>query len=344
MDAVAAGLYVCTVRRLRHLVLPALLAIAGLALPGGARAAPDDVTVMTFNVWLGGDVVDFGKVGEVISRSGADIVGLQEAEGNTRRIAASAGWPYWSDRLHVVSRFPLIDPPEARGRYVLAQIRPGQVFALGNVHLTSDPYGPDAVQDGRTLAAGAAAGAHHAPAGDPRRAGRAAAGAAGGHPDASDRRLQHALAPRLDARGRRAARPGPLPGAVAGDRGDRRGGVPGRLPRDPSRPGRRAGHHLDVWHAVPAPRARPAVDRIDMVHASRGLQVLDSGIAGPPGTPDVTWPVDPYPSDHRAVAATVRLTPAAPGNLVSVIERRVTRGARSPSATQPRAARPRTGS
>ena len=34
---------------------------------------------------------------------------------------------------------------------MLAQIRPGQVFALGNVHLTSDPYGPDAVQDGRTL-------------------------------------------------------------------------------------------------------------------------------------------------------------------------------------------------
>ena len=106
---------------------------------------------MTFNVWLGGDVVDFGKVGEVIRSSGADIVGLQEAEGNTRRIAQSVGWPYWSDRLHVVSRYPLIDPPAAHGRYVLAQIRPGQVFALGNVHLTSDPYGPDAVQDGRTL-------------------------------------------------------------------------------------------------------------------------------------------------------------------------------------------------
>ena len=68
---------------------------------------------------------------------------------------------------------------------------------------------------------------------------------------------------------------------------------------------------------TPFPRLAPdvAVDRIDMVHASAGIQVLDSGIAGPPGTPDVTWPVDPYPSDHRAVAATVRLTPAAPGNL-----------------------------
>ena len=107
---------------------------------------------MTFNVWLGGDVVDFGKVIETIQASGADIVGLQEPEGNTRRIAAALGWPYWSDRLHVVSRYPLIDPPEARGEYVLAQIRPGEVFALANVHLTSDPYGPYAVRDGRPLA------------------------------------------------------------------------------------------------------------------------------------------------------------------------------------------------
>jgi hypothetical protein len=48
---------------------------------------------------------------------------------------------------------------------------------------------------------------------------------------------------------------------------------------------------------TPFPRLAPdvAVDRIDMIHASAGIRVLDSGIAGPPGTPDVTWPVDPYP-------------------------------------------------
>lgn len=89
-------------RRLKHLVLPVLAAAAGLAAPAAAHAQ-DDVTVMTFNVRLGGEVVDFGKVREVIRSSGADIVGLQEAEGNTRRIARSVGWPYWSDRLHVVS-------------------------------------------------------------------------------------------------------------------------------------------------------------------------------------------------------------------------------------------------
>ena len=113
---------------------------------------PVDVRVMTFNIWLGGDVVDFAKVVEAIRRARADIVGLQEAEGNTRRIAEALHWPYWSDRLHVVSRFPLIDPPEAHGEYVLAQVRPGQVFALANEHLTSDPYGPYLVRSGRSLA------------------------------------------------------------------------------------------------------------------------------------------------------------------------------------------------
>ena len=35
---------------------------------------------------------------------------------------------------------------------MLAQVAPGRVFALANVHLTSDPYGPYLVRDGRSLA------------------------------------------------------------------------------------------------------------------------------------------------------------------------------------------------
>ncbi len=131
----------------------ALLVVVLLAAAAPARAqAPTEVRVMTFNIWLGGDVVDSGSVIRAIQGAHADIVGLQEAEGNTRKIAQALGWPYWSDRLHVVSRYPLIDPPVARGEYVLAQISPGRVFALANVHLTSDPYGPYLVRDGRSLA------------------------------------------------------------------------------------------------------------------------------------------------------------------------------------------------
>jgi hypothetical protein len=35
---------------------------------------------------------------------------------------------------------------------VLAHVKPGQVFALANEHLTSDPYGPYLVRSGRSLA------------------------------------------------------------------------------------------------------------------------------------------------------------------------------------------------
>jgi len=41
----------------------------------------------------------------------------------------------------------------------------------------------------------------------------------------------------------------------------------------------------------PFPRraANEVIDRIDFVHASRGVQVVDSGIVGPSGTPDVSF-------------------------------------------------------
>jgi hypothetical protein len=104
-------------------LLALLVALAGTT-PATAQqpgvptpaATPARVRVMTFNIWLGGDVVDFGKVIDAITAARADIVGLQEAEGNTRRTAEALHWPYWCDRLHVVSRFPLIDPARGEGR------------------------------------------------------------------------------------------------------------------------------------------------------------------------------------------------------------------------------------
>jgi endonuclease/exonuclease/phosphatase family metal-dependent hydrolase len=315
-------------RPLTRLAVAAALALAAalpLAAPASARE-PTDVRVMTFNIWLGGDVVDFDKVVEVIERSGADIVGLQEAEGNTRRIAEALDWPYWSDRLHVVSRFPLIDPPRAHGQYVLAQIRPGQVFALGNVHLTSDPYGPYAVRDGRSL-----------------------------RQVLKIERTTRLPEIRAELRALRPALRAHIPTLMTGDFN-----TPSHLDWTPAVDAVRADVRYPVaWPVTralagagfqdafrtvhPDPVAVPGitwtfgypfprlnrnevVDRIDLIQASARIQVLDAGIAGPPGTRDVTVPVDPYPSDHRAVFATVRLTPAAPGNFVSVLQRRVVRG------------------
>ena len=336
-------MYGCGVRHLGHLVLPVLVAIAVLAAPVPARAQ-DDVKVMTFNVWLGGDVVDFGKVGEVIRDSGADIVGLQEAEGNTRRIAEAAGWPYWSDRLHVVSRYPLIDPPEARGRYVLAQIRPGQVFALGNVHLTSDPYGPDAVQAGRSL----------------RQVLRLERSTRLPEIRAALRGLRPAL---------RAGVPTLLTGdfntpshldwtpAAVGIREQVRYAVPWPVTQAIAAAGFRDAYratHPDpvaapgiTWtFGTPFPRLPPdlAVDRIDMIHASAASRCSTAASRGRPGprtSPGPSTRIRPTtaPSPPRCGSRPRRpATSCRSSTGASRAERR------SPSATRPRAARARTGS
>jgi hypothetical protein len=47
-----------------------------------------DLRVMSFNIEWGGAKISFANTVEVIRLSGADIVGIQEAEGNLKRLAA----------------------------------------------------------------------------------------------------------------------------------------------------------------------------------------------------------------------------------------------------------------
>jgi endonuclease/exonuclease/phosphatase family metal-dependent hydrolase len=108
--------------------------------------------VMSFNIEWGGTHVRFESVVDAIRASGADIVGVQEAEGNLQRLAADLGWSY-DLRSYVVSRYRVIDPPGADGRYAYVEIRPGQAVAIANVHLPSDPYGPEWVKERRTAQA-----------------------------------------------------------------------------------------------------------------------------------------------------------------------------------------------
>ena len=125
-----------------------LLAIA--ACSSGITNFGDEKTsvrVMTFNIEWGGDHVSFDNVIETIRLSEADVVGIQEAEGNLDRLASGLGWHY-DRRNYTVSRYPLLDPPGADGRYVLVEVTPGRVMALANLHLPSDPYGADLVRDG----------------------------------------------------------------------------------------------------------------------------------------------------------------------------------------------------
>ena len=106
---------------------------------------------MDFNIEYGGDEVDFDKIIEAIKLADPDVVALEEAEGNTQKVADALGWPYASTRTQVISTLPIIDPPGADGRYVFIEIKPGAVVAVSNVHLPSDPYGPYDVRDGKTV-------------------------------------------------------------------------------------------------------------------------------------------------------------------------------------------------
>lgn len=62
----------------KFLLRPFVLILFGLlAVPAAAQSVYDEpvtLSVMTFNIWLGGDTVDFGKVVEAVQRAGADIV------------------------------------------------------------------------------------------------------------------------------------------------------------------------------------------------------------------------------------------------------------------------------
>lgn len=106
--------------------------------------------VMSFNIEWGGALISFDNVVKAIQLADADVVGIQEAEGNLQRLANELGWHY-DLQNYVISKHPLIDPPGADGRYVYVEVEPGKIIAIANVHLPSDPYGPDAVRDGATL-------------------------------------------------------------------------------------------------------------------------------------------------------------------------------------------------
>lgn len=290
-----------------------------------AEVGATTLNVMTFNIWLGGGLVDFSKVVEAIQKADADVVGLQEAAGHTQELADRLGW-YAEPRLHVISRFPIISPPQAQGSYVYLQIAPGQVVAMANVHLPSDPYGPELVRDGSTLAEVLA--------------------------NEQDTRVS-ALDPLLPV-WKKVIDSG-MPLFVTGDFNS-----PSHLDWTPATVGAlpqmkypvawpaglavegigmvdtfRAAHPDPVvdpgrtWtYGYPYPRIRPdeVVDRIDFVYASTGSTVTKSRVVGQPGTPDVDVAVDPYPSDHRSVVSTVVVTPAEPPLFVSVEQVRVERG------------------
>jgi endonuclease/exonuclease/phosphatase family metal-dependent hydrolase len=301
----------------------AALVTALAALVFAAPAAAEPLTVMTFNVWYGGVQVELDRVGQAIRASGADVVGVQEPEGNLREIARAGGMSYVDETLHVISRHPIFAVERGGIRFGYVVVGPGRVVAISNVHLPSSPYGPELVRDGRSPAAvlsneRATRLGEIRPYLGPlsRQAGRGVPTFLVGdfnspsHLDWTDAAVGSRPHVRYALR---------WPVSVALERAGFRDTYREAHPDPVLRPG-------ITWTAgTPPPRIRDreTLDRIDWVTAIGPATTVASRLVGEPGGPDVDVGV-PWGSDHRAVASTFDVA-AAPAPALAHAEPRVVR-------------------
>ena len=318
----------------RAATLAAALALL-LTLTSGADARPSAASsrvrfkLMEFNIEDGGVIVRFASIAEAIRKADPDVVGIEEAQAHIPRLARAAGYPYYSVRLQILSRYPLIDPPGSRGLYVFVELSPGRVVALGNVHLPSNPYSPNVIKRGatpqkilkierrfrlpfveptvRALSRLVAEGIPSYLTGD--------------FNAPSFRDWTPATVGFLN-------RPYALRWPVsvyvegAGFRDSYREVYPNPL-ADPgiTWPSGRP-HEHGVWNPPPtAPK-----DRIDLIYEAGASRAVASQIAAESADPNASFTVDPWGSDHRAVMSTFVVHPSAPPVLVAVADRLIDAG------------------
>jgi endonuclease/exonuclease/phosphatase family metal-dependent hydrolase len=325
-------------RRLVPIWVLALVA-STLFLPASPAAAqPVTVRVMTFNILYGGDELDLDtgtwctqprgcrdalkQIVRTIRRSGADVVGLQEPINNSRWIAGRLGW-HANPRNHLISRYPLIDPPAGRGIYAFVELAPGEVIAVANTHLTSTPYSPYMIRNGqprdRIIRVEER---YRLPEIQrqlkvlPRLADRGIPVFFTGDFN-SPSHLDYTRAA-VDARGLPYPIRWPVAKALAdvGFRDSYRDAHP-----DPvAKPG-------FTWTpGVPRLRVNEVHDRIDWVLAAGPSTTVSSELVGETGGPDVDIEMDPYVTDHRGVVSEFTVTPGTPPIFAAPAERRMFRG------------------
>ncbi len=284
--------------------------------------------VMEFNIEDGGQQVDFGRIVEAIKKADPDVVALEEAEGHTRELAQKAGLAYADVRTQVLSKYPLIDPPGANGRYIYVEIEPGAVVAVSNVHLPSDPYGPYDVRDGKSAADVIALEDTTRLPAIKERLDVLPAVVQTGIPTflLGDFNTPSDLDWTAATVGLRPQVTYPLAWPVtaaveaAGFKDSYR-----TLHPDPVKdPG------LTWWADRPIVDAYPdhkdPQDRIDYIFSAGTATPTDVKIIGEVGGPQVDIGVAPWGSDHRSVMTTFTVTPAFPQAFVSVDQRLIAQG------------------
>ena len=290
-------------------------ATTGGAGPAAPLAEPLTLRVLVYNVEYGGTA----STDRVIRQVDADVVGVLESYNRLPRIAARAGYRYYNVGLQLLSKYPILEPSGAQGRYALIEVRPGLVVPFVNAHLDSVRYGP------RLLAKGEPARAVLASEREVRLS--------------SMRKLLAPVRPLLAAG---------QPVLLTGDFNEpshldytaamvgRRPGV-SRVMRWPVSEAVLAAGLRDTFRtAHPDPRAVPGItwgakpdgsgDRIDFVYAARAVDVVSSRVVGERGGAGVDLPFPRWTSDHRAVLSELRLTPVALPTTVGLASRMLTQG------------------
>ncbi|MEQ1900540.1 MAG: endonuclease/exonuclease/phosphatase family protein [Devosia sp.] len=316
-----------------------VLAAIAVALPAVGQETPQTIRIQTFNIWYGGEQVSLGAVADAIRASKADIVGVQETDGSLAKLAAMTGLTHYDIRRNILSRYPIFDPAVGErmapgsGPYSMPpldedavhafiMIAPGKVIAVANTHLTSDPYGPDAVRDGQSA-------------------------------DEVIRIEQDTRVPEatLLADGLKPVIDKGIPTFLTGDFNTPshldwsaamvpvRAQVKYSLDWPVSRLLANAGFadsyrtvHPDpatapglTWTAgYPSPHLKPSetFDRIDWVLYAHATPIA-SAVVGEAGGPDVEIGVVPWPSDHRSVVTTFEVVPADAPAMIAVEPSRV---------------------
>lgn len=311
--------------------ITALLCILVFCALNGSPSSPALLKLMTFNIEYGGHHVSFDKVIEAIKIANPDVVAIQEAANYIDKIKMALGWKYSDKRLQLVSRLPLIDPPDGHGIYTFVELSPGKVAAISNIHLPSDPYGPSKLMHGESVQ-------------------KVIALEKTVRLPALERCLE--VLPNLAENG--------IPTFLMGDFNS-----PSHLDWTKRAIGKRphmtaavewpvskalidAGFHdsyrevhkneiaepgLTWWAQRPSiaswnPTETDPHDRIDFIYALGPATPLKSDIVGEPDARDVAVSVSPWPSDHRALISTFSLIPAHPPTLIAVHQRLISVGDR----------------
>lgn len=291
-----------------------------LALPVPAA----ELRVMSFNIWVGGEAggQPLGQTAAVIRAARADIVGLQEtrgAERNGRRNDAGAalakllGWHFRNQAGSpgILSRFPIV--ATSPGRHgALIRLPGGRDIHLFNAHLNHAPYQPyqllgipyanapfiataDAAVSAARKARGAEVAAVIADMGQ---------ALAGGGPVFLTGDFNEPSHQDWTARAAQAGKcplPVPYPTTMAFANAGLRDAFRVAHPDEVARPGL-------TWTPTTRPDdPKDRHDRIDFVFvAGKAVTVTRCEVVGEaPGSADIV--VTPYPSDHRAVVATVAI-------------------------------------